>query len=159
MSERSDSAEIRDWFTTWDGYVRARDYESARELFHPDVVGFGTHMRVVSGLEHLEQNQWRNVWGTIADFRFLVDELQTGLSGDGLQAWAVVPWTSTGYHEDGSTFDRPGRATVVFTRETPTAPWRAIHTHISLAPGTPQRSYGRFQVPGDRYQEPSNRTR
>ena len=55
---------IRDWFTTWDSYVRARDYESARALFHSDVIGFGTHMRVVSGLEHLEQNQWRNVWGT-----------------------------------------------------------------------------------------------
>ena len=143
MSEGSDNAAIRDWFATWDGYVRARDYENARDLFDPDVVGFGTHMRVVSGLEHLEQNQWRNVWGTIADFRFLVDEMQSGVSGDGLQAWAVVPWSSTGYNEDGSTFDRPGRATVIFTRETPTAPWRAIHTHISLAPGTPQRSFGR----------------
>ena len=142
------AAALRDWFTTWDSYVRARDYESARELFHPDVVGFGTHMRVVSGLDHLEQNQWRNVWGMIADFRFLVDELQSGVSGDGLQAWAVVPWTSTGFHEDGTTFDRPGRATVIFTRETTAAPWRAIHTHISLAPGTPQRSFGRGQITG-----------
>ena len=97
----------------------------------------------VSELEHLEKNQWRNVWGTIADFHFIVDELQSGVSGDGLQAWAVVPWTSTGFHEDGTTFDRPGRATVVFTRNTADGPWRAIHTHISLAPGTPQRSFGR----------------
>lgn len=134
---------IRDWFTTWDDCVRARDYERARVLFHPDVIGFGTHMRIVSGLGHLEQHQWRNVWGTIADFRFLVDELQTGVSGDGLQAWAVVPWISTGFHEDGSSFDRPGRATIIFTRDTIDASWLAIHTHISLAPGTPQRSFGR----------------
>jgi ketosteroid isomerase-like protein len=143
LSDRSADSRIHDWFTTWDSYVRARDYESARALFHPDVIGFGTHMRVVSGLEHLEQNQWRNVWGTISDFHFLVDELQTGVSSDGLQAWAVVPWNSTGYNEDGSTFDRPGRATVIFTRDSTSAQWRAIHTHISLAPGTPQRSFGR----------------
>ena len=143
MTDNADTRAIRDWFTTWDSYVRARDYESARALFEPSVIGFGTHMRVVSGLEHLEQNQWRNVWGTIADFRFIVDELQAGVSGDGLQAWAVVPWTSTGFHKDGTTFDRPGRATVIFTRAATGSPWRAIHTHISLAPETPQRSYGR----------------
>jgi ketosteroid isomerase-like protein len=143
MPTATETDGIRDWFTTWDSYVRARDYVSARALFHPAVIGFGTHMRIVSGLEHLEQNQWRNVWGTIEDFRFLVDELQTSVSDDGRQAWAVVPWTSTGFHEDGTPFDRPGRATVIFTRESANGPWRAIHTHISLAPGTPQRSDGR----------------
>lgn len=142
MTDHSDATAIRDWFMTWDSYVRARDYEGARTLFQPDVVGFGTHMRVVNGLDHLEQSQWRNVWGTIEDFRFIIDELRSGVSDDGLQAWAVVPWTSTGFHEDGASFDRPGRATVIFTRETPDAPWRAIHTHISLAPGTPQKSFG-----------------
>lgn len=143
MNEPDIHHEIANWFTTWDGYVRAQDYEQARDLFHPNVIGFGTHMRVVSGLEHLEQNQWRNVWGTIENFHFTVEELHSGVSDDGLQAWAVVPWTSTGFHEDGSTFHRPGRATVIFVRETNTDRWRAIHTHISLAPGTPQRSFGR----------------
>jgi ketosteroid isomerase-like protein len=142
-SDGSDEAAIRAWFTTWDSYVRQRDYERARALFHPDVVGFGTHMRVVSGLEHLERDQWRNVWGTIEDFRFLVDELRASVSSDRVQAWAVIPWTSTGFHEDGAPFDRPGRATVIFARDSASAPWRAIHTHISLAPGTPQRSFGR----------------
>ncbi len=143
MNQSTSNDAIADWFMTWDTYVRARDYERARELFHPDVVGFGTHMRVVSGLEHLELNQWRNVWETIEDFRFTIDDLHSGVSDDGLQSWAVVPWTSTGFNEDGSTFDRPGRATVIFIRETVTDHWRAIHTHISLAPGTPQRSFGR----------------
>jgi ketosteroid isomerase-like protein len=137
-------ASLAQWFTTWDAFVRARDFESARALFHPDVVGFGTHMRIVHGLDALEQQQWRSVWPTIRDFRFLVNELESGVSADGLQAWAIVPWTSTGFHEDGSEFDRPGRATVIFVRERtdPDAPWLAIHTHISLAPGTPQRSFG-----------------
>ena len=132
MIENTSTSAIRDWFTTWGGYVRANDYENARALFHPDVVGFGTHMRVVTGLKHLEQNQWRNVWGTIDDFQFLVGELQSGVSGDGLQAWAVVPWTSTGFHEDGASFDRPGRATVILERRDGTL--KALHTHFSLVP-------------------------
>lgn len=142
MPESTLKSALRGWFQTWDGYVRTRDYESARALFHDTVIGFGTHMRLVSGLERLEQDQWRSVWGTIEDFRFLVDDLHCEASGDGLQAWAIVPWTSTGFHADGSTFDRPGRATVIFTRSASHEPWRAVHTHISLAPGTPQRSHG-----------------
>jgi ketosteroid isomerase-like protein len=136
-------AELAAWLTEWAGFVRARDYASARRLFDRDVVGFGTHMRIVQGLEHLEQEQWRNVWGTIEDFRFLTDDLYCGASSDGLQSWAIVPWTSTGFHEDGSLFDRPGRATILFRRVNSTDSWRAMHTHISLAPGTPQRSFGR----------------
>lgn len=136
------AADLRDWFSTWAGYVRAQDFTSARALFHVDVAGFGTHMRIVHGLDNLERDQWRSVWPTIAGFRFLTDDLECGASPDGLHAWAIVPWTSTGFHEDGTPFERPGRATVLFTRESATAPWLATHTHISLAPGTPQRSFG-----------------
>lgn len=131
------------WLEEWAALVRARDYASARALFHPDVVGFGTYTRVVHGLDNLERHQWRSVWGTIEGFQFRIEQLECGASGDGLLAWLVAPWTSTGFYEDGATFDRPGRATVVLTRESVNAPWHAIHTHISLAPGTPQRSFGR----------------
>ncbi len=136
--------ELRAWLQTWDSHVRARDFESARALFHAEVIGFGTHMRLVRGLDHLEHEQWRNVWPTIDGFRFQVDQLETGASNDGLLAWAVVPWSSTGFHEDGRPFERPGRATVLFAREHWNEPWLATHTHISLAPGTPQRSHGRL---------------
>jgi ketosteroid isomerase-like protein len=136
------ASDLRAWLEEWAGYVRARDFERARNLFHADVIGFGTYMRLVKGLDRLEQDQWRNIWGTIEDFRFVVDDLEVSASTDGLQAWAVVPWSSTGFHEDGSSFDRPGRATVIFVRDHTGEPWRAIHTHISLAPGTPQRSFG-----------------
>lgn len=134
--------ELRSWFDEWGGYVQSRDFDSARALFHPDVAGFGTHMRIVHGLSHLERDQWRNVWPTISDFQFRTDAMEAGASNDGLLAWAIVPWTSTGYREDAAPFERPGRATVIFTREHWNEPWRAIHTHFSLAPGTPQRSFG-----------------
>ena len=143
MSETDElTTALRAWFTRWASYVRACDFEAARALFDPEVVGFGTRMHVVRGLERLEAQQWRHVWPTIRDFSFVLDELHCAASADERQAWAVVPWISTGVQQDGTTFDRPGRATVIFTRATPRDPWRAIHTHISLAPGTPQRSYG-----------------
>lgn len=133
---------IRDWFSEWGSQVASVDYISARKLFHSDVIGFGTYMDVVRGLEHLENRQWRSIWPTIEGFRFLVDELVSDVSGDGKHAYGIVPWTSTGFHADGSSYERPGRATVLFTRSETNEPWRAIHTHISLAPGTPQTSHG-----------------
>lgn len=144
-------AEIRAWFERWAAHVRARDFDAARALFSPDVIGFGTRMHIVHGLDRLEQNQWRHVWPTIEGFQFIVDELHVSASDAADSAWGVVPWVSTGYREDGSAFDRPGRATVIFVRGgdptiTPGG-WLAVHTHISLAPGTPQRSFGRPDPP------------
>lgn len=143
MATPVQQAEIKAWFDAWSGYVASVDYASARALFHPDVVGFGTYMDYVHGLDALEQQQWRSIWGTIAGFRFLTERLICGVSSDGLQAWGITPWTSTGFHEDGTTYERPGRATVLFVRDAPGQTWLAIHTHISLSPGTPQRSHGR----------------
>lgn len=133
---------LRDWFDTWAGYVRARDFPAARTLFAADVVGFGTHMRIVYGIDALERDQWRAVWPSIEDFTFLTDELEGGVSGDGQMAWAIVPWSSTGFSEAGERFERPGRATVIFQRAAADSGWRGIHTHFSLAPGTPPRSWG-----------------
>lgn len=142
LTRGSEHQAIREWFSEWGGQVASVDFVSARELFHPDVIGFGTYMDVVRGLEHLENRQWRSIWPTIEGFTFLVDELVSDASEDGKHAYGIVPWTSTGFHADGSSYPRPGRATVLFTRESVDEPWRAIHTHISLAPGTPQKSHG-----------------
>ena len=141
MSEK-DTHAIREWFATWGNQVAAVDFVSARALFHPEVIGFGTFMDVVRGLDRLETQQWRSIWPTIEGFHFLVDQLVADVSEDGKHAYGIVPWMSTGFHDDGTTYDRPGRATVLFTRDNTSEPWRAIHTHISLAPGTPQKSHG-----------------
>ncbi len=139
----NDLAALKAWFSTWDKLVDAVDFTSARHLFHDDVVGFGTRMDSVSGLDALERHQWRNVWPTIDGFRFATDTLQAMISPDRLQATAVIAWSSTGYHEDGKTYTRNGRATVVFTRADTLSPWLGRHTHMSLNPGTPQRSHGK----------------
>lgn len=140
--DETDIAALRAWFAAWDKLVDAVDFTAARRLFHDDVVGFGTRMDSVSGLDALERHQWRSVWPTIDGFRFATDALQAMISPDRRQAVAVVAWSSTGYHEDGRTFTRNGRATVVFTRAATADPWLARHTHMSLNPGTPPRSFG-----------------
>lgn len=131
-------APLRDWFRAWEGYVRAVDYRSAHALFDPNVASFGTHAEIVFGIDRLVNEQWSAVWPNIADFRFLVEKLHGGIAGD--HAWAAVPWTSTGFHEDGSAFDRPGRATVTLRRDG--GRWLGVHTHFSLKPGTPPRTFG-----------------
>jgi ketosteroid isomerase-like protein len=135
----TDLEPLRDWFRAWETCVRAVDYAGARGLFDPDVSGFGTHAAIVFGQARLESEQWSNVWPSIADFRFDVAQLHGAIAGE--SAWAAVPWTSTGFHADGSAFHRPGRATVILRRDG--AHWRGRHTHFSLNPGTPPKSHGR----------------
>ncbi|MEX2455599.1 MAG: nuclear transport factor 2 family protein [Rhodospirillaceae bacterium] len=143
MERTEDEGRIADWFSAWDRLVDAVDFVPARALFDPGVVGFGTRMDTVVGLEALERDQWRRVWPTITGFRFDLDTLVCQTSPDRLQGVGIVVWHSTGYHADGTAFDRPGRATVVFRRGAADEPWKGVHTHISLNPGTPQVSHGK----------------
>jgi hypothetical protein len=50
------------WLETFAGYVRDVDYASAKPLFHPDVLAFGTHNDVIPGLAAWIATQWDNVW-------------------------------------------------------------------------------------------------
>lgn len=110
--------------------VRAVDYERARSLFAEDVIAFGTFAAVVEGREILERDQWRNVWPTIGDFTFRLDDLHCLGTSEAL--CVVVPWDSTGRRADGEPFSRPGRATLLLVRRQHR--WVAAHSHFSLAP-------------------------
>ena len=136
-------AAIGEWFATLQRCVRAVDYETARGIFAPEVVSFGTRAEMVRGLDSLQAQQWSGVWPVIEDFTFDLEQLHA--AADGEVAWAAVPWTSTGFDADGAPFPRPGRATVAFARRD--GRWLATHTHFSLHPGTPPRSYGRRPAP------------
>ena len=102
------------WLERFPGYVREVDYASARPLFHPDVLAFGTHRDVIPGLAEWQATQWDNVWPKTTDFRFVLEQTSVLASPDSMMAIVIAPWTSTGYHPDGSPFPRPGRDNGVF---------------------------------------------
>ena len=128
------------WMERFAGYVRAVDYDSAMPLMHPDALAFGTHNDVIRGLDTWVRTQWDKVWPHTSDFRFVLDQAHVLASPDGLMAVLVAPWTSHGAHPDGSRFDRPGRATMVFSRQTG-GTWVCVHSHMALNRGVPQDSH------------------
>jgi ketosteroid isomerase-like protein len=137
-------AALIDWLDVFSGYVREVDYASARPLFHPDIVAFGTHRDVIVGIDAWMTTQWDNVWPRTTDFRFDLATARIPMSGDGDTATVVAPFTSTGYAEGGAPFDRPGRATMLFQKSD--GRWICIHSHMSLNRGVPQQSYANRPV-------------
>jgi len=133
------------WLETFSSHVREVDYASARPLFHPELLAFGTHQDVLPDREAWIATQWDNVWPRTSDFRFNLDTTQVLASADSSMAVVIAPWTSTGYHPDGKPFDRPGRATMIFHRS-PDGAWLGVHTHLSLNRGVPQTSHGNRPV-------------
>lgn len=138
-----DLAAVRDWFARLGEHVRARDFEAARPLFKEDLLVFGSFQDFVEGRAEGERKQWRNVWPKISDFRWRLDDVRAFVSPDRLSAVGLAIWDSTGYHEDGRPFDRPGRATVSLERSRVGDPWVANHTHMSLFRDVPPVSFGK----------------
>jgi len=139
------AAEVREWLDRFAACVREVDYAAARPFWHPDIVIFGTYQELVKSLSAWTERQWDNVWPRTAEFRFDLANAMVMASPDGAMAVAIAPWTSTGFHEDGTSFDRPGRATIVLARQ-PDGRWLGVHSHMSLARGVPQDSYGKRAV-------------
>lgn len=129
---------VRNWFDQLGRCCAAVDYASARAIFDADVVSFGTRAAIVTGLDRLEQEQWRGIWPNISDFKIDLDSVRAG--GSGGVAWGVAVWDSIGYDVAGNRFPRPGRASVVLRRSG--TRWLCIHSHFSLKPGTPPRTFG-----------------
>ncbi len=138
-----DIISVKEWLAAWQPCVQKAEFQPARDLFAQNVVSFGTHIDVVEGLDALEENQWRNVWPTIEDFGWDFEQIRIGVSSDRLMSFLITTWTSTGFEKNNINFDRPGRTTVILARKRVDQPWFGIHTHFSLYPGTPQRSFGR----------------
>jgi ketosteroid isomerase-like protein len=137
-----DLARVRAWFAELARHVQAVDFAAARPLFAEDLIAFGTFTDFIDGRDGAERAQWRNVWQTIDGFAWRLDGVRALVSPDRLFAVGMAVWDSTGYREDGTPFDRRGRATVSFRRAGTDAPWLATHTHMSLFRGTPDASHG-----------------
>ncbi len=131
-----------DWLETFSAHVRDVDYASARPLFHPLILAFGTHRDVLPDREAWIAQQWDNVWPHTEDFHF--DLANTHVLADVSMAVVIAPWTSTGFHPNGEKFDRPGRATMVFHKTD--GKWLGVHTHLSLNRGVPQTSHANRPV-------------
>ena len=131
---------VKAWFRELAEHVRAVDFAAARHLFAEDFVAFGTFTDFMTGRDKAEAAQWRNVWPHIDAFRWRPD-IRAIVSADRLTAIGMAIWDSTGYTPDGTSYPRPGRATVGFTRHAPTDPWLANHTHMSLFRDVPTRSH------------------
>ena len=137
-----DTTAIHAWFETMHKHVSDVNFTAATSLFDKDAVGFGTYEDVIESRDNIIAQQWRSVWSKIENFAFKMDQLKLDVSSDRCFAYGVVPWGSTGFHEDQTPYDRPGRATIVFRRAMPSDPWLAIHSHFSLNRNVPQLSYG-----------------
>ena len=139
----TDHISIGLWFQVWEKQVQNKDFEAAKKLFENDVVSFGTWMNVVEGLDKLYSDQWKNIWQTINNFKFVTNTLFIQISPDRLLANSILVWNSTGYKKNGNSFKRNGRATVVLKRSNLDNSWKGIHTHFSLNRGIPQESFGK----------------
>ena len=136
------TAAARAWLSALERCVRALDYASARPLFAPEVQAFGTYATIVDGRDALEREQWRHIWPAIREFTFRRAEAHC--VGNDTMLGVVVPWDSLGVDPDGTTFPRPGRATLVLVRRD--GVWVAVHSHFSLAPRGPERRRARSGV-------------
>lgn len=149
ITTKNHLAVAKEWFARLSAACATVDYEAGRRIFADDVASFGTKADIVIGLGPLQQNQWEGIWPNIANFAVDLSSVRGG--GDGNSAWGIAIWNSTGFDERGESFERPGRATVALERRlTETAPegeWLAVHTHFSLNPGTPPRTFGKKQRP------------
>ena len=140
-----DLAAVRAWFDALSTHCRAIDYEGARPIFADDMIAFGTFTDFMHGRDLAEQKQWRNVWGTIRNFRYNLDTVEAIVSADRLTAIGMGVWTSDGFHPNGDRFDRgrphhrrrsaARRSAIRSSPPTPTC--RCIR-------GTPEQSYGKF---------------
>ena len=129
---------IREWFARLSRNCAAVDFDSETVDFANDVASFGTKADIVVGLDPLRKNQWEGIWPNIKDFTVDLDSIHSG--GDESSAWGIATWTSTGFNEDGTSFHRPGRATTILEKRD--GRWLSVHTHFSLNPGTPPRTFG-----------------
>ena len=139
-ADAEDADGVRAWFHRLAAHVQAVDFAGARPIFAPDMIAFGTFSDFMTGRDAVEQQQWRSVWQHIDDFRWRPG-IRVIVSPDRLQAVGMGVFDSTGYRQDGSPYERPGRATVVFARPETGAPWVAQHTHMSLFRDVPTRSF------------------
>lgn len=127
-----------DWLKTWENLINATDYENARRLFSPNVVGFGTVAGTTRGIDQLEKLQWRKVWPTIRNFKFDAPLINMFNHENPNLALIAATWHSDGRSNKDGWYERRGRVTLILENSGQTL--LCIHTHFSMEPGVPALS-------------------
>ena len=83
------------WFSEFGNFCKLRDFKSAGNLVSNSVCSFGTKVDLVTNLNDLEEEQWKNIWPNIENFTFILENLISG--GDSELAWGIIPWRSIGF--------------------------------------------------------------
>ncbi|WP_183407841.1 YybH family protein [Nocardioides marmoriginsengisoli] len=120
------------WLEEFAARVRARDLDGGRSLFDPSAIGFGTVADRYDGLDELVGAQWSDVWPRTEEFAFDAADARWL---DEVLCVVAATWTSVGTTA-GERRTRTGRATVVL-RRSDDGGLLAVHTHMSMTPGTP----------------------
>ena len=115
------SAEVKDWLARFAACVREVDYAAAYPFWHEGIAIFGTYQELVRSRRAWTETQWDNVWPRTADFAFDLANTLVLASPDGAMAVAVAPWTSTGFHPDGTSVR--GRPWQPDRANPPVQPW------------------------------------
>lgn len=122
------------WLRAWEKLINAGDFETARQLFAPEIVAFGSLAETMTGLDALEQEQWRKIWRSTRGFAF--DTPMHVTMGPETTTLALR-WRSEGRTEDNGWYERRGRCTLVLERRN--AGLVCTHSHFSMDPGVPPR--------------------
>ena len=121
-------ADILNWLTTFEKFVREKNFEDAKLLYKDSSTLFGTRVEYSRDIEHYKKFQWSNIWNTSENFA--ISQVVQIESGDTL-SFAAVLWTNTTSLDDVKV-QRSGRATFVYEIQDGIA--RAIHSHFSESP-------------------------
>lgn len=125
----------RQWVTAFAEAVRNRDFKTGSKLFHPSILSFGTVTNRETNLQDLIDQQWQKVWPNTDSFAFDAPTLLEVRSPDGHLTLVTGLWTSNGIRQDGTTYPRRGRASLLLTPSADSPVGHlALHTHFSLSP-------------------------
>jgi ketosteroid isomerase-like protein len=107
-------------------------FRSARALFDPQVIAFGTMAPHMSGIDQLVNEQWRPVWEHTRNFEFELGRCVLVPAGED-HCVVAIPWTSIASGRgDRQEYRRSGRASIVL--KTCDGTLRCVHTHFSIDP-------------------------
>ena len=123
------------WFEEFAACVRACDIDGGRRLFDPDCASFGARAEHLVGVDDLVARQWHPTWTSTQGFASVPGTMAVETAADGTVVVLTALWQSQGLVDDGSTFARRGRCTIIL-RADAAAPHglRAVHSHFSLSP-------------------------